>query len=78
MTPEEWSSLDSPLWRAIRAWCDAPPGELAVRAANKIDAAIRQIYTDGRASRKEWKHDRNCLYVTSDGPAPCTCPAGDL
>lgn len=25
--------------------------------------------------RPEWEHSRDCLYVTSDGPAPCTCEA---
>lgn len=24
----------------------------------------------------ETKHERSCAYVTSDGPAPCTCKAG--
>jgi hypothetical protein len=27
--------------------------------------------------KPEWKHDRDCAYVTSDGPAPCTCSAAD-
>jgi len=26
-------------------------------------------------TRKPWEHDRDCLYVVSDGPAPCTCAA---
>jgi len=25
--------------------------------------------------REPWQHDRNCEYVVSDGPAPCTCSA---
>ncbi len=25
----------------------------------------------------ETKHSRDCAYVTNDGPAPCTCPAGE-
>ena len=25
----------------------------------------------------ETDHDRDCAYVTSDGPAPCTCSAGE-
>lgn len=27
-------------------------------------------------TRHPWQHDRDCLYVVTDGPAPCTCPAG--
>lgn len=25
----------------------------------------------------ETQHERTCAYVTSDGPAPCTCKAGE-
>jgi hypothetical protein len=25
----------------------------------------------------ETRHSRDCAYVTSDGPAPCTCAAGE-
>lgn len=31
-----------------------------------------------RSPRMEWEHDRDCLYVTSVGPAPCTCAAGKI
>jgi hypothetical protein len=29
-------------------------------------------------TRQPWEHDRDCLYVVTDGPAPCTCAAGYL
>ena len=36
------------------------------------------VPVDFATGRKEWQHSRDCAYVVSDGPAPCTCPAGEL
>jgi hypothetical protein len=50
-------------------------------AERKEREALRAAIVAGRAAgiKDDWapetRHARDCLYVTSDGPAPCTCGA---
>jgi hypothetical protein len=40
-----------------------------------VDAAIAQAEMAG-ITAPETRHARDCAYVTTSGPAPCTCAAG--
>ncbi len=59
-------------------WRDAGI-ELKAFAADYLAAYIRAL-AQPAGEKGDWapetRHERDCAYVTSAGPAPCTCKAG--
>jgi hypothetical protein len=67
----EEARADMPCGPAYGGRAARPLGDVLSELASTADVSLGSP----ASAPEEWRHERDCAYVTSDGPAPCTCKA---